>query len=74
VNNAARISHYLRDRSTLTPAQRRRVAKRAHVESSPLATVRRASRLRKAIERKRRGEVRAVSQLVVTLVRRGRGR
>ena len=71
MNNARRIEVYLSQtgRDTgLTPAQRRRVRKRQNVAVSPLASVRRASRLRKVTERKHRRELRATGEQLVAIV------
>lgn len=69
MNNVQREGIYLRDRNEMTPAQRRRHRKHAHIEQ--YGVVIRASRMRKALERRDRLQNRRNAVEVITAMRRG---
>lgn len=72
MDNALRAAVYVETNGTmrLTPAQRRRIDKHAARAASPLASITRVSRLRKAVERKRRREVQLAGAYITAQVQR----
>lgn len=71
MDNAERAAFYVAQSGAvrLTPQQARRVRKHSNAELSPFAGINRKSRLRKALERKRRVELRHTGAHIAGLVR-----
>lgn len=72
MTNALRAAVYVETNGAarLTPAQRRRIDKHTNRALSPHAGIARVSRLRKAVERKRRREVQLAGAFITARVQR----